>query len=131
MEEKNKRSITYQEFVEGYKKGIFTVGVRKNMAGKFVLSKFADKHNKPAYLFWHWFGIILLIPVPIALIFIDWRYMIISFIGGLIINKANQKSAVDFVVQNMLDDQSFCGYVLLQGGTKINDKEDNEYLTYK
>jgi len=100
---KNK-SITYQEFVEGYKKGIYTVSIRKNTVGNFVLSKFADSYNKPAYLFFHWLGMILLIPLPIILIFISWPYAILSFIGGLVVRKGLGKSAIDFAVENMLVD---------------------------
>ena len=48
----SKKVINYQQFLEGYRTGEFTVLVDKQKAGDFVMSKFADKHNKPAHLFW-------------------------------------------------------------------------------
>jgi hypothetical protein len=128
--ENSKKSISFQEFIEGYRKGVFTVSVRKSTAGNFVLSKFADKHNKPAYLFFHWLEIILLMPLPIILLFMDWHYAIFPFIGGLIVRGGLKKSAIDFIVQNMLEDQNFCGFILYQDGAKIMDKDNREYITY-
>lgn len=123
MEEK---LITHQEFVNGYEAGKINVSINKSKAGDFVLSDFADKHNKPAHLFWSWSGILLTIPLPIILIFINWHYSIISFILGLIIVSASRKSASQFVLQNILGDESFFEYVLLHGGAKITDEQDNE-----
>lgn len=48
----SKKIIGYQQFLEGYKTGEFTVLVDKSKAGDFVVSEFADKHNKLAHLFW-------------------------------------------------------------------------------
>jgi len=121
-----KRTITHQEFVEGYKAGKFIVLINKNRAGDFVLSDFADKHNKPAHLFWSWCGIILIIIVPIILLFINWHYSIISFIVGIIIIGASRKSVADFVLRNMLENESFWEYVLLHKGATIKDEEGNE-----
>jgi len=119
--------LTHEEFVEKYKAGNFTVHVNKWRAGDFVLSKFADKHNKPAYLFWTWAGIILTFPLPILLLFFtSWIHSLGSFILGLLINKAARESACQFVLQNMLEDENFWNYVLLHGGAKIKDKNNNE-----
>lgn len=123
MEEK---IITHQEFVEGYKTGKIIVSIDKSKAGDFVLSDLADKHNKPAHLLGSWGGIILAIPLPIILIFINWRYSIISFILGLITVSVSRKTAGKFVLRNMLENESFFEYVLLHEGAKITDEQDNE-----
>jgi hypothetical protein len=79
------------------------VYINKNKAGNFVLSNYANKNNKPAHLFWSWSAIILVFIIPIILIFISWKYSILSIIIGLIINSAVRKSAEQFVLQDMLD----------------------------
>ena len=118
---------THNEFVERWKAGDLTVSVNKWRAGDFVLSKYADKHNKPAYLFWSWTGIIFAIPLPIALFFLtSWIHSIGSFILGLIVIRATRESACEFILQNILEDEDFWNYVLLHGGVKIKDKNNNE-----
>jgi hypothetical protein len=74
------KEFTHHEFVEQYKKGVLKVYINKNMAGDLVMSKFGDKHNKPAHLFWSWVGIFLTFIFPIILLFINWIYSILSFI---------------------------------------------------
>lgn len=123
MEEK---IITHQQFVDGYKAGEIIASIDRSKAGDFVLSDLADKHNKPAHLFWSWGGIILAIPLPLILIFINWRYSVIPFILGLIIISASRKTADQFVLKNMLENESFFEYVLLHGGAKITDGQGNE-----
>lgn len=123
MEEK---IITHQQFVDGYKAGKIIASIDKSKAGDFVLSNFADKHNKPAHLFWSWSGIVLAIPLPIMLIFINWRYSIIPFISGLIIVSAARKTAEQFVLKNMLENESFFEYVLSHEGARITDEQGNE-----
>jgi len=123
MEEKQ---LHTRKFVEGYRTEKFIVLIDKNRAGDFVLSDFADKHSKPAHLFWSWCGIILAIPLPIIFIFINWRYSIISFIAGIIIVEGSRKSATDFVLRNMLENESFWEYILLHKGAMIRDREGNE-----
>ena len=125
MEEK---IITYQQFIDGYKTGKIIVSIDKSKAGDFVLSDFADKHNKPAHLFWSWGGIVLTILLPIILFFINWHYSIISLIFGLIIVNASRKSAGQFVLQNMLENESFFEYVLLHRGAKITDGQGKEIV---
>lgn len=121
------KTITYQEFLEGYKNHILGVYVFKNTAGNFVLSKLADKYNKPAHLFWSWCGTILLIPLPIILILINWPYSIISFFGGLVIIWASRKSACQFVAENMVKDEIFWAYVLSLKGAEIKDNDGDKY----
>lgn len=122
----NLNKITHQEFVEQYKKGLLNVHINKSMAGDLVLSKFGDKHNKPAHLFWSWTGIILTFVVPIVLLFVNWIYSILSFIFGLMVIRASRKSAEQFVMQNMIENEEFWNYALLHGGARITDNEGNE-----
>lgn len=116
------KTITHSEFVEGYKSNKLLVYVDKTKAGDFVLSPFADKRNKPTHLFWSWLGIILALPLPIILLFFDWRFTFISFILGLVIINTARKNAAQSVLQNMLDDEDFYLYVLLHGGAKITNE---------
>jgi len=120
------KTLTHQQFIEQYKLGEITVLVNKNRAGDFVLSKFADKYNKPAHLFWTWLGIVSAIPLTIVLLFFYWPYAIISFIAGIIINNASRETAGQFVLQNMIESEEFWHYVLLHKGAKIIDKNNNE-----
>lgn len=123
----SQKLINYQQFLEGYKSGEFSVLVNKSKAGDFVMSKFGDRHNKPAHLFWTWLGIIMIIPLPIILlIFQGWISALGSFIFGLMINGAARKSASQFVLQNMLESEDFWNYVLLHKGAIIQDKQGNE-----
>lgn len=123
---KNTKMITHEAFVKGYKTGEYLVYINKNKAGDFVLSKVADKHNKPAHIFWTWTGIILAFPLPIILLFFSWAYSIVSFILGLIIISSSRKSAEQFVLQNMIDDKNFWEYVLMYKGAKIENKNGEE-----
>jgi hypothetical protein len=120
------KTITHQEFIDGYKAGKFNVLVNKNKAGNFVLSNFADQHNKPAHLFWSWGGILLSFPLPIIFIFINWKFSVLFFIVGLIIISTSRKTASQFVLQNMIEDAIFFDYVLLHGGAKIVDEKGND-----
>ncbi len=122
-----KISITHKEFIEGYKSNKLKVLINKNKAGDFVLSPLADKHNKPAHLFWTWLAIILVVPTPIVLFFIKWYFSIISFVVGLIVLSASRKSATGFILQNMIESQDFWCYVLIHRGANISDDEGNEY----
>ncbi len=121
------KTISYQKFLERYKAGEIAVLVDKSKVGDFVLSEFADKHNKPAHLFWTWLGILLVFPTPIVLWFLfSWIHALGSFVLGLMINSAARKSASQFVLQNMLENEDFWDYVLLHKGAIIQDKEGNE-----
>jgi len=120
------KTLNHQQFIDQYKSGEITVLSNKNKAGDFVLSKFADKYNKPAHLFWTWIAIIIAIPLTIVLLFIHWSYAIASFILGAIINGAARKTAAQFVLGNMLESEEFWNYVLLHKGAKITDKDQNE-----
>ena len=123
----NEKLITYQQFLEKYKKGEINVLVNKSKAGDFVMSKFGDKHNKPAHLFWTWLGILLVFPAPIILwIIFGWIYALGSFVLGLMINSAARKSAEQFVLQNMIESEDFWDYVLLHKGAVIQDIDGNE-----
>lgn len=122
----NFNKITHQDFVEQYKKGLLNVHINKSMTGDLVLSKFGDKHNKPAHLFWSWAGIILTFVVPMVLLFVNWIYSILSFIFGLMVISASRKSAEQFVMQNIIENGEFWNYALLHGGAKVTDKEGNE-----
>lgn len=122
----NKKLITYQEFIDGYKVGEFRVLVNEWKAGDFVESDFADKHYKPAHLFWSWTGILLTIPLPVIfLIWFNWIYAIGSFIFGAIVISAARKSDRQFILQNMLENEDFWNYVLLHNGAIIRDKQGN------
>lgn len=123
----SKTLINYQQFLEGYKTGEITVLVNNSKAGDFVMSKFGDKHNKPAHTFFTWLGIIVMIPLPIILlIFQGWIFALGSFVLGLMINSATRKSASQFVLQNMIENEDFWDYVLLHKGAIIQDKNGNE-----
>lgn len=123
----SKKFITYQQFLESYKTGDITVLVNNSKAGDFVMSKFGDKYNKPAHLFWTWLGILLIFPSPVIFwILFGWIYALSFFILGLMINKAARKSASQFVLQNMIENEDFWDYVLLHKGAIIQDKESNE-----
>ncbi len=123
----NEKLVTYQQFLEGYKAGEIMVLVDKAKAGDFVLSEFADKHNKPAHLFWTWAGLIVMIPLSIILlIFQGLFYAIGSFILGYVVMSGSRKSAEQFVLENMLKDKRFWDYVLLHRGAVMQDKEGNK-----
>lgn len=122
----NNSVISHKEFVNRYKKGELFVYVNKLKAGDFVLSEYADKHNKPAHLFWSWVGIILVIPLPIVFLFVNWKYTILYFVVGLIVVNSAKKTSEKFILENMLSDGNFWDYVLLHGGTMITDNKGNK-----
>ena len=114
--------MTYTEFVKRYRKGELSVQINKTRAGDFVLSEFADKHNKPAHYFWSWTGTIVTVLAPIVLLLIfSWKWALLSFIIGIIIVKATSKSASQFVLNNMLEDETFYSYVLIHDGVRITE----------
>ena len=122
--------INFQEFQEDYKAGSIIVLVNKTKAGDFVMSKFASKYNKPAHIFWTWLGIIMTFPLPIILlIFKTWVHAIGILIIGLMINNSAKKSAQDFVLQNMLENEDFWKYVLLHEGAVLKDVDGNDITT--
>lgn len=123
----NEKLINYQQFLERYKAGEITILVNKSKAGDFVMSKFGDKHNKPAHLFWTWLGILLIFPAPIIFwILFSWIHALGSFVLGLMISSAARKSATQFVLQNMIESEDFWDYILLHKGAVIQDTEGNE-----
>lgn len=121
------KTISYQQFLEAYKAGEITVLVNSSKAGDFVMSKFGDKHNKPAHLFWTWLSILLIFPAPIILwVLLGWVHALGSFVLGLMISAVARRSASQFVLQNMIENEDFWDYVLLHKGAIIQDKEGNE-----
>ena len=119
--------INYQQFLEKYKAGEITVLVNRSKAGDFVMSKFGDKHNKPAHVFWTWLGILLVFPAPIIIwIIFGWISALGSFVLGLMLNSAARKSAAQFVLQNMIESEDFWDYVLLHQGAVLQDRDGNE-----
>lgn len=125
-----KKLVSYQQFLVGYKSGEILVLVNKSKAGDFVMSEFGDKHNKRAHQFWTWTGLVILIPLPITLfIFQGWLYAIGSFILGLIVSSAARKSSEKFVLENMLGSEDFWDYVLMHGGAKMQDVQGNEIVS--
>jgi len=122
---KQKNSITFDEYVKGYKSGNILIYINENRAGDFVMSEFGDKHNKPAHVFWSWAGIILTTIIPIVFLFINWKYSVVSFILGLVVASASRKSAVQFCIQNMLESEDFWNYIVLHQGAVMKDKEGN------
>jgi len=123
----SKKLINYQQFLEGYKTGEITVLVNNSKAGDFVMSKFGDKHNKPAHLFWTWLGILLIFPAPIIFwVQFGWVHALGSFVLGLMLSAAARKSASQFVLQNMIESEDFWDYVLLHKGAIIQDEKGNE-----
>lgn len=122
-----KKLVSYQQFLEGYKAGEIMVLVNKSKAGDFVMSEFGDKHNKLAHQFWTWTGLAMLIPIPIILLIIQgWVYAIGAFIFGLIINKAARRSAEQFVLRNMVESEDFWDYALMHEGAIMRDSHGNE-----
>lgn len=120
--------IPHSDFVEGYKKGEYLVYINESKAGDFVLSKPANKHNKPAYLFWSWAGVLMSFIFPIILLFISWKYSILSFVLGLIVIHSSRKSGMQFMLQNMLEDSNFWEYVLMYQGANIEDKNGDKVI---
>lgn len=112
-------TLTHKAFVDGYRSGNISVLINKNKAGDFVLSGLANKHNRPAHLFWTWLGLFLVVPAPIALFFVSWIYAISIFLIGLLVIGAARKTATQFVLRNMLEDEMFFDYVLLHNGATI------------
>lgn len=121
--------ISHDDFVKGYRTGEYSIFINKSKAGDFVMSKVADKHNKPTHVFWTWIGIILTFPLPIILLFFSWIYSIISFVFGLMIVSSSRKSAEQFVMQNMIDDKNFWEYMLMYKGAKMVN-ENGEEITF-
>lgn len=78
----NVRYLTHNEFINEYKLGKLTVFIDRNRAGDFVLSPLADKHNKPAHLFWSWLGLFFMILLPIILLFLLLGYMLSAHLFG-------------------------------------------------
>jgi len=87
------------------------------------MSPLAQKEHKPAHLFWSWSGIVLVVPAPLILLFVAWIYAPISFVLGIVIMVAARKSAADFLVQNMLWDDTFYTYVIHHGGAQVFDQK--------
>lgn len=127
------KTINHQQFVSSYKQNKITVGINKSMAGGFVLSDFADKHNKPAHYFWKYTGLIITLVLPIVLFFYSWIVSLASFACGISIIVASKKADEQFVLENMVRNEDFFEYVLLHGGAKIyNEKSEeikSEFLT--
>jgi hypothetical protein len=122
----SKTGLSHKQFKEKYKKGELEILVNKKLAGDLVLSPQADPKYKPVHLFWTWLGIIFTIPIPIILLFISWVFAPIVFVIGLIVSGAVRKSAGQFVIQNMIEDEIFWNYVILHSGAILQDKNGDQ-----
>jgi hypothetical protein len=118
--------ISHSDFVQLYNKGVLTVAINKSKAGDFVLSEHSDTRYKIAHNFWSWLGLLLVVPAAAVLLFFNWVYAVASFISGLIIVSAARKSAAQFVLEQMIDNEDFWNYVLLHKGANIRDKDNEE-----
>ena len=120
------RVITHRQFKEGYATGDILVSINESKAGDFVMSSFGDKYNKPAHLFFTWLGILLAVPFPIFLwLYFGWGYALGSFLLGFMVNKAARKSASQFCLYNMIENEDFWDYILLHNGATLKDMNDN------
>ena len=122
---------SHKELVELYKKGELAIGVNKQKAGDFVLSKFADPHNKPAHLFWSWTGVILF-PVALVVLFTGriWQAVGLFFLGSMVLS-SSRKTAEEFVLQNMLEDPQFCDYAILWGGAVVTKSSGDHVVGFR
>ena len=122
MEEK---TITHQQFIEGYKSGRFRILIDKKRVGDFVKTG----RKKPISLFWLRISLLVGITSPIILPLFTKSYygligMIIGFTGFMLANHSRE-SAGDFVLKNMLTDESFFRHILANNGAVIADNEGN------
>ena len=118
--------IDHSDFVQSYKNGSLSIKVDQSKAGNFILSQYSKPQYKLAHNIWSWLGILLTVPVAIALLFVNWLYAIVSFVAGIIIVSAARKSAAQFVVEQMIDNEDFWNYVLLHKGAKIQDNKGED-----
>jgi len=120
--------MEHSDFVKRFIDKDIRVYIDSIKSGDLVLSRFANKYNKPAHLFWSWIAIMLVLIAPIVLwLLFSWFWAIISFILGLFVASANMKSSNQFVIENMLEDEIFYDYVMYQKKVKVRilDKDGN------
>ena len=118
--------ISHSDFVQLYSRGVLTVAINKSKAGDFVLSNHSTTRYRIAHNFWSWLGLLLVIPTAIVLLFFNWVYSVVSFTLGLVIVSAARKSAAQFVLEQMIDNEEFWNYVLLHKGADIRDRDNEE-----
>jgi hypothetical protein len=120
------RAISHDQFVQMYRSGELYVKVNGSKAGDLVMSEFGAKPYCLAHSFWTWTSIVMLIPLPIALLFVKWYLAVACFLIGAVVYQAARKSAREFVLSNMLERVDFWDYALLHGGAKMYSADDCE-----
>src|SRR3989344_4652309 len=121
-----RNTITHSGFVNQFREGKLSLYVVKSKAGNFIMSGYAYKGYKWVLRIFSWTGIILWLPLAIALFFVNWKLAILSFFTGMIIVGLSQNVAGSLAKQNMINNEDFWDYILLHGGAKIVDQNGND-----
>jgi len=121
----NTKQISYEEFLRGYKENKIIVKVNRMTAGKFIESEIAGKRFKPAHYFWTYASFFLIFIFPIILIFKFWFYSVLSILGGISLYSSTKKSAIEFVIENMLEDEKFWRFAVENKGAVLTDDKSN------
>lgn len=118
------RYCSHAEFLREYRIGKMTVLVNRSRAGDFVLSEFGRPEYKLAHYFWTWLAILCVLGGLLLWVFYSWKIGVGLLFLGIMLNSSARKSAGQFVLGQMLDNEDFWTYVLLHGGAEIRDAEN-------
>ena len=101
-----KTIIPFEEFVDGYKAGKFSMRVNPAAISSLVRSPQMNKSRRLAYKLYLYIAIGLFCSSA-YLIFLHWFYAVIAIFAGMIILSANKKSAIDFITERVIENEEF------------------------
>jgi len=115
--------MEYNQFVSGWKEGIFEVDVSQSKALQVANSNVLPSKYKAAHVFWSWVWM-LSIPVAFAIMYFYtwWAGLISLFILTPILSKSTKKSSQQFMIDYALENEEFYKYACSEGIIKVRSK---------
>lgn len=123
--------MTYDEFVKNYHDNKIEVIVNRTKAAKILHSEWANKGYNYSTFAIDIIVTLLMFPATVYLLFFfSWKIATVCFALSIIIGRANQKTTIQYVLTNMLEDSKFYDYCRNHKAFEIKSLESIVTGTY-
>lgn len=127
--------IPYELMLHLVEQQVLRLGVDNSLAVNLVKNGHWSKNQRMAYIFWHLAGnVIFISSIVLSFTWHWWMFIVGWFLSG-VVDRANDKSASNFVLNRGLSDQFFYKCVMDNGGWNYlanipQEAFDEQYLHY-
>jgi len=112
--------MDHKEFIEKYKAGEINVFVHRAKALRAISEGYLPKNYWYAIAFWGWIRF-LCIPAGIIMLFFKWPLGLALLFAFIWLGEPIKKSAMEFVLQHALENESFFKFAVEHGILEIEE----------